>query len=170
MTNQPFAIKPQQCNVVGLAMSFVAYFAGLIFFFTQRHWIGGLLWLAVTPCLRWAVYRYFPLFSRFLGYGRVDDQLPAHLDRAAVAVRFYSFLGCPFCPIVLQRLEALQKQMGFTLERIDATLQPQMLIRKGIRTVPVVEVGDRRLVGNATSEVLAAFVGLLHPVEPSRAA
>jgi glutaredoxin len=170
MTNQPFAIKLQQCNVFGLAMSWAVYLAGLIFFFAERHWIGGLLWFALMPCLRWALYRYFPLLSRFLGYGRVDDQLPAHLDHASVAVRFYSFFSCPFCPIVLQRLEGLQKQMNFTLEKIDITVHPQLVMNKGIFSVPVVEVGDRRLVGNATSEQLAAFVGLAQPAEPSRAA
>jgi hypothetical protein len=169
MTSRPFAIKQQQCNVFGLAMSFAAYFAGLIFLFAGRHWIGGFLWFALTPCLRWAVYRYFPFLSRFLGYGRVDDQLPGHLDHAPVAVRFYSFFSCPFCPIVLQRLESLQKQMNFTLEKIDVTVHPQLLMSKGILSVPVVEVGDRRLVGNATSVQLAAFVGLAQP-EPSRAA
>jgi hypothetical protein len=34
----------------------------------------------------------------------------------------------------------------------------------------VVEVGDRRLVGNATSDQLAAFVGMTHTAEPFQAA
>ena len=171
MTSQPFAFKLQQCTVAGLVLSWVIYFAGLIFFFiAKRNWVGGLAWLVLLPCLRWALYRYFPSLSRFLGYGGVDDQLPIGIDRAPVAVRFYSFFSCPFCPIVLQRLEALQKEMGFTLERIDVTLHLQLVMSKGIRSVPVVEVGDRRLVGNATSEQLAAFLGMTHTAEPSQAA
>src|SRR5437763_12601005 len=111
MTNQSFAFKQQQCAVPGLVVSWFIYFAGLIFFFiARRNWVGGLAWLILLPCLRWALYRYFPSFSRFLGYGRVDDQLPLRFVRAPVAVRFYSFFSCPFCPIVLQRLEALQKK------------------------------------------------------------
>jgi glutaredoxin len=168
MTSRPF--KLQQCTVSGLVLSLVLYPAGMIFFFAKRDWIVGLAWLALLPCLRWALYRYFPSLSRFLGYGRVNDQLPVRIVRAPVAVRFYSFFSCPFCPIVLQRLEALQKEMDFTLERIDVTLHPQLVMSKGIRSVPVVEVGDRRLVGNATSEQLAAFVGMTRTVGPSQAA
>jgi glutaredoxin len=170
MTSHPIAIKLQQCNVSGLVLSWAVYLAGLIFLFAERNWIGGLLWLILLPCLRWALFHYFPFLSRFLGYGRVDDQIPARFARVRVAVRFYSFFSCPFCPIVWQRLEALQKEMEFTLERIDVTLHPQLLIRKGILSVPVVEVGDRRFVGNATSEQLAAFVGVAQTPEPSRAA
>ena len=169
MTTSPFAIKLQQCNVSGLVLSWVVYFAGLVWLFAQRNWIAALAWFFLMPCLRWALFHYFPLLSRFLGYGRVDDQLPAHFQRARVAVRFYSFFSCPFCPIVWQRLQALQQQMGFTLEKIDVTLQPRLLISKGILSVPVVEVGDRRLVGNATSEQLAALIGLAQPAEPSQA-
>jgi glutaredoxin len=170
MTNQPFAFKLQQCNVAGLALSFAVYFAGLIFFFARRDWIVALAWLVLFPCLRWALYRYFPSLSRFLGYGRVDDELPVRIERAPVAVRFYSFFSCPFCPIVLQRLEALQKGMDFTLEKIDVTLHPQLVVSKGIRSVPVIEVGDRRLVGNRTSEQLAAFIAMPHNAQPSQAA
>ena len=66
--------------------------------------------------------------------------------------------SCPFCPIVLARLQALQKHMGFTLKMIDVTLNPQTLVTKGIRSVPVVEVGEHRLVGNSTTEQLAALI------------
>lgn len=171
MTSQSFSFKPQQCTVSGLVLSWVIYFAGLIFFFiAKRNWVGGLAWLVLLPCLRWTLYRYFPSLSRFLGYGRVNDQLPARIVRAPIAVRFYSFFSCPFCPIVLQRLEALQREMGFTLERIDVTLHLQLVMSKGIRSVPVVEVGDRRLVGNATSEQLATFLGLDQTAKPQQVA
>jgi hypothetical protein len=152
MTTQPFAVKQQQCNVMGLILSWVVYLAGLVVLGYERHWVGGLFWLVLVPCVRLTLFRYFPSISRFLGYGRVDDKLPAKVSPAHVAVTF------PFCPIVWQRLEALQKEMDFTLEKIDVTLKPQILVSKGISAVPVVEVGKDRLTGNATSEQLAALI------------
>ena len=109
--------KKQQCNVAGLALSWIGYPAGLGYFSYQRRWVAALLWMVGVPCLRWALFRFFPRISRFLGYGRIVDKFapipPPHANpRAApVAVNFYSFFSCPFCPIVLARLQALQKQM-----------------------------------------------------------
>jgi glutaredoxin len=158
--------KQQQCNVVGLALGLIAYPAGLGYFVYQHQWVVALLWMVGLPGLRWALYHFFPGISRFLGYGRIADTfsstppLPADPQAAPVAVNFYRFFSCPFCPIVLARLQALQTQMGFTLKMIDVTLKPQTLMTKGIRSVPVVEVGDRRLVGNATTAQLAALIAL----------
>jgi len=170
MTTPPIAAqvtaKDQQCNVIGLILSWVAYLAVLGYMGYQRRWAGGLTWLIVVPSVRWALSHYFPSISHFLGYGRVDDSLPEKLTQASVVVTFYSFFSCPFCPIVWQRLQALQKQMDFTLEKIDVTLRPQLLMSKGISAVPVVEVGKDRLVGNATSEQLAALIGLAQASEP----
>jgi hypothetical protein len=44
------------------------------------------------------------------------------------------------------------EKMSFNLQEVDVTLRPVFLVAKGIRAVPVVEVGGRRLDGNATSE------------------
>lgn len=170
MTTRRIAWKPQQCSVPGLALSWVAYLAGLVYLVYQRNWVWGLLWLVLVPSARLALFRYFPSVSRFLGYGRVDDERPLHVNRAPVAVAFYSFFSCPFCPIVLQRLEALQKEMDFTLEKIDVTFNPQILISKHILSIPVVEVGSHRLVGNATTGELARLIGMAQPLEPFRAA
>jgi len=158
--------KEQQCNVAGLALSWIGYVAGLGYFSYQRHWVAVLLWMVGVPCLRWAQFRFFPRISRFLGYGRIVDKFApippprANLRAAPVAVNFYSFFSCPFCPIVLARLQSLQKQMGFTLKTFDVTLNPRTLLAKGIRSVPVVEVGDHRLVGNSTTEQLAGLIAL----------
>jgi len=160
MTTPLITAKKQQCNVMGLILSWVAYLAALGYMGYERHWVGGLVWLVVVPCVRWALFRYFPSISRFLGYGRVDDKLPVRVNRARVAVTFYSFFSCPFCPIVWQRVEALQKEMDFTLEKIDVTFKPQILVSKGISAVPVVEVGNDRLVGNATTEQLDGLIEL----------
>jgi CBS domain-containing protein len=48
--------------------------------------------------------------------------------------------------------------MGFTLEKIDVTLRPDLLAAKGIRSVPVVEVGARLLFGLVTTKELAAAI------------
>jgi glutaredoxin len=159
-------LKKQQCNVAGLALSWIAYAAGLAYFSYQRHWLLALLWMVGVLCLRWALFGFFPRISRFLGYGRIVDQFasvipPPHAPRATpVDVIFYSFFSCPFCPIVLARLQALQKQMGFTLKTFDVTLNPRALLAKGIKSVPVVEVAGHRLVGNSTTEQLAGLIAL----------
>ena len=158
--------KEQQCNVIGLALSWIGYAAGLAYFSYRGRWVAAMLWMVGVPCLRWVLFHFFPRISRFLGYGRIVDKVapippqPANTGVAAVGVNFYSFFSCPFCPIVLARLQALQKQMGFTLKTFDVTLNPRMLLAKGIRSVPVVEVGDRRLVGNSTTEQLARLIAL----------
>ncbi len=169
MTTSRSPFKQQQCSVPSLILSWLVYLAGLAYMGYERHWIGGLLWLVLVPSVRLVLYRCFPKISRFLGYGRVGDQFPAKLSKACVAVTFYSFFSCPFCPIVLQRLQGLQKEMEFTLQEIDVTLKPQILMSRGIFTVPVVEVGKNRLVGNATSEQLARLIGLAQPLELSKA-
>jgi len=158
--------KKQQCYVAGLALGWIGYAVGLAYFSFQSRWVVVLLWMIGVPCLRWALFYFFPHISRFLGYGRIVDKFssipPPHANPSAahVTVNFYSFFGCPFCPIVLARLQALQKQMGFDLETFDLTLKPQVLLTKGIRSVPVVEVGDRRLIGNSTTEQLAKLIAL----------
>ena len=152
------SVNNQQCSVSGLIISWAGYATGVAFFAWQRNWMAGLSWLVLVPLIRWILFRNFPSVSRFFGYGRVDDQLPSQLSATPLTVTFYSFFSCPFCPIVLRRLEALEHDMGFTLERIDISLKPEILIRKKIRSVPVVEAGGERLVGNATSEQLAVFI------------
>ena|SRR5437588_9276727 len=163
--------KKQQCNVTGLALSWISYAAGLGYFSYRRHWLTALAWMVGVPALRWALFHFFPHISRFLGYGRIVDKLaPISANGGipggtGIAVNFYSFFGCPFCPIVLARLRALQGQMGFTLQTFDLTLKPQALMAKGIRSVPVVEVDDRRLVGNSTTEQLAALIAPGRPAD-----
>ena len=167
--------KKQQCYVAGLALSWIGFAVGLVYFGYQRQWVVVLLWMAGVPSVRWALFYFFPHISRFLGYGRIVDKFapnpPPYANPSAslVAVNFYTFFSCPFCPIVLARLQVLQKQMGFTLKTFDVTLQPQMLLTKGIRTVPVVEVGDHRLIGNSTTEQLATLISLSPAFRPVQA-
>lgn len=156
--------KEQRCSVAGLTLGWIAYAAGMGYLAYRHRWVVTLLWMAGVPGLRWVLYHFFPRIARFLGYGRIVDKpssirgLHDNSRAASVGVNLYTFFSCPFCPIVLARLQALQKQMGFTLNIIDVTLKPRTLMSKGIRSVPVVEVGDRLLLGNSTTEQLAALI------------
>jgi glutaredoxin len=167
------AAQRQKCTVLSLyvsgAVGVILYAAGAVFFVYKNRWIELLLWLVLLPCLKWTYLRFFPRISKWTSYGRVVDKLPPSVKRAPVEVTYYSLLGCPFCPIVERRLKTLQKEMDFTLTRIDLTLKPQVSASKGIRSVPVVEVGKDRLVGNATTEQLAQLIGRAQVLEPSRA-
>jgi glutaredoxin len=146
------------CTMRSLYLPFFAYLFGLAFFLYTRSVVGTVLWLVVTPCLRWAYIHFFPRIAHLRGYNHMDDKLPSHVGKAPVEVNYYSFVGCPFCPIMEKRLTVLQKEMGFTLHRIDVTLKPQILLQKGIKSVPVVEVGQNRLVGHATTEQLVELI------------
>jgi glutaredoxin len=93
-----------------------------------------------------------------MGYGPIVDEGAEAAGNTPVKVVLYTALGCPFCPLIEQRLEDLRRQMGFTLEKIDVTLRPDLLAAKGIRSVPVVEVGARLLFGLVTTKELAAAI------------
>src|SRR5438105_4388934 len=136
MNIQGIRIKKQECKIFGLALSWILYAVGMAWLGFKRNWTGELLWVFLLPSVRWVSFQHFTSISRFLGYGPIADMLPISVSKTSVAVvTFYRFFSCPFCPIVLQRLEALQKQMGFTLEEIDITRNPQILMSKGIRSV-----------------------------------
>jgi glutaredoxin len=156
------ATMKQQCTLTnlysGLLMLAILYAGGVLFYAYRHNWLAVLSWLVLLPCARWVGLRLSPLTSKWRGQGSVDDKLPSSVNKAHVEVAFYSHNGCPFCPIVKRRLGALQKEMGFTLTKIDLTIKPQLAASKGIRSVPVVEVGKERLVGNATTEQLAQLI------------
>jgi glutaredoxin len=152
----------QQCTVtnlyLGLLMFAILYAGGGVFFAYRSNWRDLLLWLVILPCARWVGLRLSPFTARWRGQGSVADKLPSSVNKAHVEVAFYSHNGCPFCPIVKRRLEALQKEMDFTLTKIDLSFKPQLAASQGIRSVPVVEVGKERLMGNATTEQLAQLI------------
>lgn len=148
----------QRCPLVLVHLTWLVYLAGLVYLPMRGETLAAGIWLVGLPVFMLLYVRTFPRTSRFFGYGRVDDKPAENVWSAPVKVTFYGAMGCPFCPIVSRRLHALQERMGFTLEHVDLTTKPGLLARKGIRSVPVVEVGDRRLVGNATSEQLAELI------------
>jgi len=148
----------QQCYLAMIYLNWIVLFGGLGFFLFKGLYVFALLWLALIPLAMWAYIRVFPSISQLMGYGRIEDQPAQRLERAPAKVTLYTALGCPFCPVVKRRLMALRERMDFTLEEIDVTLKPGVLIAKGIRAVPVIEAGDRLLSGNATSEQLAELI------------
>ncbi|MGB6941288.1 MAG: hypothetical protein WBE37_02675 [Bryobacteraceae bacterium] len=167
------ANRKQQCTVRSLYLSGLAgalgYLAGLVYFACVANWMAVLSWLVLIPILKWAYQRFFPQISKWRGYGPVGDKLPASVKRSSAEVTYYFLLGCPFCPIVEARLKILQKDMDFTLSKIDLTLKPQLAASKGIQSVPVVEVGQDRLIGNATTEQLAQLIGRAQAIAPAPA-
>ena len=150
----------QQCVVTSLYRIWIAYAAGTLILGFTRQWIFAGLWIVFIPLAKWAQIRFFLKYARWTKYGAVTDEAPSSITRAPVGVTFFHALGCPFCPIMLRRLQALQEEMGFTLQSVDVTFNPQLLVAEGIRSVPVVEVGGKRLIGNATSEQLASLIAL----------
>ena len=141
-----------------LVMFAVLYASCVIYLAYSRNWSVLLLWMVLLPSARWLSLRLSPFTSKWRGQGAVEDTLPSTVSKAHVEVSFYSHNGCPFCPIVARRLDALRKEMDFALTSIDLTLKPKLAENKGIRSVPVVEVGKDRLVGNATTEQLAQLI------------
>lgn len=128
---------------------------------------AGILVLIVGAAAQVLYVRHFPRLSRWMGYGSVAD-MPA--DAASIPargarVRLYTANVCPFCPIVKRRLEELRRQTPFELEEIDVTFRPHIIREKGLRSVPVVEVDGRRVVGNATSAQLAALLAAPAPTQ-----
>lgn len=160
-------LMKQECSLVVVWLTWVFLPALSVVAGVRRGWAVGALVLLVGVLAQMIYLRWFPRLSRLLGYGSVADvpprlpAVPAHLK-----VTLYTANGCPFCPIVRQRLDALRGAMGIDLQEIDVTFRPELVREKGFRAVPVVEVGGRFLVGNATSAELADFVAGVTP--PSR--
>lgn len=148
----------QRCYLANVYASYGLLLA-LALFFLWRSGVAFAMFVTLVGVVALVVYvRAFPSLSRFLGYGSVADTEAPSVASAATAVRLYTATGCPFCPIVRRRLQALQTRMGFTLEEVDVTLRPGVLLSRGIRAVPVVEAGDRVHVGHATTAELAALI------------
>lgn len=148
----------QACHLSFLYLSWAVYLGGLAALAARGEWLFAAAWLVFVPFCQWVYIRQFPKVSRLMGYGRLDDALPSTVVPALVEVTLYTALGCPFCPVMERRLEALQKRMDFKLLKVDVTANLGILGSKGIRSVPVIEVGERRLVGAATSEQSSQFI------------
>jgi glutaredoxin len=148
----------QQCYMAMIYFSWALFAGGIVFLVWHGLWPLALGWLVGTPLIQWLYIRKFPSLSPLMGYGRITDEPGKAPRNAPVKVTLYTALGCPFCPLIERRLEDLRNQMGFTLEKTDVTLRPGLLAAKGIRSVPVVEAGDRLLIGLVTTKDLAAAI------------
>jgi len=155
----------QQCYLAAIYLNWVIFAGGLALFLFKGHYVLAVAWFAFLPIGLWLYVRAFPSISQAMGYGKVDDHAaantthaPAGLGHNRLEVTLYTALGCPFCPIVKKRLLALREQIGFDLREVDVTLRPGVLAAKHIRAVPVVEVEERRIEGNTTSEELAELL------------
>jgi glutaredoxin len=155
----------QQCYLAAIYLNWLVLVSGVGYLLFSHHYGFAIVWLIALPLAMWAYFRVFPSISQAMGYGKVDDK-PAHdaeqpelqHNRTEVTVTLYTALGCPFCPIVEKRLHALRQSMNFEIEKIDVTLRPDLLASKGIRAVPVIEIGEHRIEGNATSERLTNLI------------
>ncbi len=176
----------QKCYMAMLYANWVLYLGGVVVGLALGSLAFVVVWALGVPLFMWVYVRAFPRISRLVGYGTVHDEAaPAASELAGAAgsepagaagspneprpaeVTLYTALGCPFCPIVENRLVELAKQAGFTLRKVDVTLRPGVLKEKGILAVPVVEVGEERLIGNATSRQLADLLDAGRPLGAS---
>lgn len=153
----------QQCYLVVIYLNWLLLVGGVAFLLFTGRYAFAITWLVIVPLALWSYIRIFPSISQAMGYGEVHDHpagnsTEANQDRTASTVTLYTALGCPFCPIVEKRLRALRERMSFELKKIDVTLRPDLLTSKGIRAVPVIEVGERRVQGNASSEQLSELI------------
>ncbi len=148
----------QQCHLAMIYLSWAVYLGGLAALLWFGQWAIAAAWLVGTPVIQWMYIRKFPRFSSRMGYGQIVDEPAAATRPAPVKVTLYTALGCPFCPLIGERLASLHQTMGFSLDKIDVTLRPDLLASKGIRTVPVVEVEGRFLFGLVSTKDLAAAV------------
>jgi len=149
----------QQCSMWLIYVNWVVYLGGLMYLVGIGNDLVAAIWLLLLPLGMRAYTRLFPMISMYLGYGDVSDKRNRGViyPQVKAKVQFYTAAGCPFCPLVEERLARLQRQMGFQLETVHVTYRPELLAR-GIRAVPVVTVDDRQLVGHATTEDLAALI------------
>lgn len=148
----------QQCHIASVYAAWIVLIGGFVYLLSRGEVIAAIVWLPVVALFLWAGIRYFPSLSSLMGYGSVADRPATSVRSSSVEVVLYTGIGCPFCPLVKTRLQALQARMGFQMREIDVTFRPEVLVAKGIKALPVIETGDRRWVGNATSEELAVFI------------
>jgi len=149
----------QQCHISMIYFSWIIYLGGLAVAAWYAYWVFGAAWLVSAPIGQWLYIRKFPSLSAGMGYGPITDAPAGALAPAPAKVTLYTALGCPFCPLIEERLESLRESMGFPLDKIDVTLRPDLLASKGIRSVPVVEVEGRFLFGLVSTQDLAAAIG-----------
>ena len=150
----------QQCHLAMIWFSWLVYVGGAAAALWFHNWFFAAAWILLAPLAEWQYIRRFPAISGMMGYGSVADH-PATSHEAGIPhqqVTLYTALGCPFCPLIEQRLEHLQARLDFWLVKVDVTLRPDLLAAKGIRSVPALEVRGQIRTGLMTSDQLAEFI------------
>jgi glutaredoxin len=148
----------QQCHIAMIYLSWLVYLGGLAGAAWYGRWGLAAFWLVAAPVTQWLYIRKFPSMSAAMGYGPIQDEPATPAGSTPVKVTLYTALGCPFCPLIAERLATLRNEMQFTLETVDVTLRPDLLASKGIRSVPVVEVNGRFLFGLVSTKELSAAI------------
>jgi len=149
----------QRCHMAMIYFTWVIYLGGLAWLAWRAMWPLAIAWLICIPLFEWLYIRQFRGLSQLMGYGRIVDEPAPAVAPSKADVTFYTALGCPFCPLMGERLNELQKEMGFTLHKIDLTLRPDLLLSKGVRSVPAIETGGKVLFGLITKKDIAAAIG-----------
>ena len=149
----------QRCTILNLYLNWTLLLGGAVFLLMTERYLLLAVWLVAAPIFQVVYVRVFPRLSHAMGYGSVEDTPATSSEHPPVDVTLYTAAGCPFCPIIEERLEALKATMGFRLTKIDVTLRPDLLAAKKIKGVPVIEVGDTLRTGNLTSQELAEMIG-----------
>jgi len=150
----------QRCYLANVYASWLLVAAVFVFVLWWSGPLAAVFVGAVGAAGLWLYVRAFSSISGLMGYGSVADVKGPAGGAVAGKVTLYTAVGCPFCPIVRHRLHALRRELGFELQEIDVTLKPGLLVAKGIRAVPVVEVDGRTHVGNATTAELESFIAM----------
>lgn len=162
-------MKQQFCVAVTY-LNWALLTGAIAFLAAKGYWGLVLAWLLVLPLAAWAYIRFFQGTSPSVGHrsweGFRRHASPVVPPVGQREVTFYTVRGCPFGPLVKERLIALRRDMGFELKEIDLTFKPGVLISKAIHALPVVECGGWRVEGNATSEKLANLIAGSYPGEP----
>src|SRR5450631_597969 len=97
----------QQCHISMIYLSWVIYLGGLAASAWYSYWALGAVLLVTVPVIQWLYIRKFPSLSASMGYGCITDEPARAVSPTPGKVTLYTALGCPFCPLIEQRLESL---------------------------------------------------------------